>query len=103
MLYRCYISLYLTDQVVEDVCKSPDERHSEERNAEQDDVQHDGQQQVGEPYSSAVHHPSVGVHLTVSYAHIHLQYRERQNARVQDAENKSLLFQEAPTDRAGYR
>ena len=66
------ISLCLTDQVVDDVGERPDERHSEERNAEQDDVQHNGQQQVGEPYSSAVHHPRVGVHLAVSYAHIHL-------------------------------
>lgn len=62
-------------QVVDDVSKSPDERYGEERNAEQDDVQHDGQQQVGEPYSSAVHHPRVGVHLAVSHAHIHLKYR----------------------------
>lgn len=81
---------------MDDVGEGPDERHSEERNAEQDDVQHNGQQQVGEPYSSAVHHPRVGVHLAVSYAHIHLQYRERQNVRAQDAENKGLLFQEAP-------
>lgn len=62
-----------TDQVVDDVGEGPDERHGEEGNAEQDDVQHDGQQQVGEPYPSAVHHPRVGVHLAVSYAHIHLQ------------------------------
>lgn len=59
---------------MDDVGKSPDERDGEERNAEQDDVQHDGQQQVGEPNSSAVHHPRVGVHLAVSYAHIHLKY-----------------------------
>lgn len=67
----------LTNQVVDDVGEGPDERHSEEGNAEQDDVQHNSQQQVGEPYSSAVHHPRVGVHLTVSDAHIHLEQKER--------------------------
>lgn len=81
--------MILTDQVVDDVCKGPDERHSEERNAEQDDVQHDGQQHVGEPYPSAVHDPRVGVHLAVSYAHIHLEHRERLTVRAQEANNNT--------------
>ena len=79
--------MILTDQVVNDVCEGPDERHGEERNAEQDDVQHDGQQHVGEPYPSAVHDPRVGIHLAVSYAHIHLEHRGRMNVRVQEADN----------------
>lgn len=95
------LNMIWTDQVVDDIGKGPDERHSEEGNAEQDDVQHDGQQQVGEPYSSAVHHPRVGVHLAVSYAHIHPEHtkRGRQNVSVQDTEkHKGVLTQEAPTD-----
>lgn len=90
-----------TDQVVDDIGESPDERHSEEGNAEQDDVQHDGQQQVGEPYSSAVHHPRVGVHLAVSYAHIHPEHTERERQNVKSSgcwKNKGVLVQEAPTD-----
>lgn len=67
---------------MDDVGKGPDERHREERYAEQDDMQHNGQEQVGEPNPPAVHHPRVGVHLAVSYAHIHLQYRERQYVRI---------------------
>lgn len=63
---------------MDDIGEGPDKRHSEERNAEQDDVQHNGQQQIGEPDPSAVHHPSVGVHLTVSYANIHLKETGRQ-------------------------
>lgn len=66
------LSSALAYQVVDDISKSPDKWHGEEGNAEQYDVQHDGQEEVGEPDSSAVHHPRVGVHLAVSYAHIHL-------------------------------
>lgn len=77
---------------MDDIGKGPDEWHSEERNAEQDNVQHNSQQEVGEPYSSAVHHPRVGVHLAVSYAHIHLKHREKQNVRDQEAENMGLLL-----------
>lgn len=62
---------------MDDICEGPDERHCEERNAEQNDVQHHSQKEIGEPYSSAVHHPGVGVHLTVSYANIHLEEEEQ--------------------------
>lgn len=61
---------------MDDVSKCPDKRNSEERNAEEDNVQHNGQEQIGEPNPSAVHHPRVGVHLAVSYAHIHPESRE---------------------------
>lgn len=65
--------LGFTDQIVDDVSQCPDQRDSEEGDAEQDDVQHDSEQQIGEPYPSAVHHPRVGVYLAVSDAHIHLE------------------------------
>lgn len=73
----------LTDQVVDDVSKCPDERDSEERNTKKNNVQHNGQEQIGEPNPSAVHHPCVRVNLAVSYTHIHPESRERPNVRVQ--------------------
>lgn len=72
----------VTDQVVDDVSKGPNKWNGEEGNAEKNDVQDNSQKQVGEPYSSAVHHPRVGVHLAVSHAHIHSEQRETcSNAR----------------------
>lgn len=61
---------------MDDVSEGPDERNSEEGNAEKNDVQDNSEEEVGEPYSSAVHHPGVGVHLAVSHAHIHAEQRE---------------------------
>lgn len=61
------------DQIMDDICEGPDKRHREDRDAQQDDVQHGDQQQVGQPDPSAVHDPRVGVYLTVSHAHIHLE------------------------------
>ena len=62
---------------MDDVGEGPDERHGEERYTEQDHMQHDSQEQVGEPDPPAVHHPRVGVHLAVSYTHIHPENTER--------------------------
>lgn len=66
----------VTDQVVDDISKGPNKWNSEEGDAEQNDVQDNSQEEVGEPYSPAVHHPGVGVHLAVSHAHIHAEQRE---------------------------
>lgn len=66
----------VTDQVVDDVSKGPNKWNSEEGNAEKNDVQGNSQKEIGEPYSSAVHHPGVGVHLAVSHAHIHAEHRQ---------------------------
>lgn len=66
----------VTDQVVDDICKGPNKWNSEEGNAEQDDVQDNRQEEISEPYASAVHHPGVGVHLAVSHAHVHAEQTE---------------------------
>lgn len=58
---------------MDDIGQGPNKWNGEEGNAEQDDVQDNGQKEISEPYSSAVHHPGVGVHLAVSNAHIHAE------------------------------
>lgn len=66
----------VTDQVVDDIGQGPNKWNGEEGNAEQDDVQDNGEEEIREPYSSAVHHPGVGVHLAVSNAHVHAEQTE---------------------------
>lgn len=44
-------------------------------------MQDHSQEEVGEPYSPAVHHPGVGVHLAVSHAHVHAGQTERERRR----------------------
>lgn len=54
-----------------EVGECPYDWHADERDAEQDDVEQADAQDVGEPYSPAVHHLRVGVHLAVGRAHVH--------------------------------
>lgn len=77
---------------MDDVSKGPNKWNSEEGNAEKNDVQDNSQKQIGEPYSSAVHHPRVGVHLAVSHAHIHAEQRETMLTRTKI----NVLFREKP-------
>lgn len=53
------------------VGEGPDDGDTHKGDAQQHDVQESDGQHVGEPDAAAVHHPSVGVHLTVCCAHIH--------------------------------
>lgn len=56
---------------MDEVGQGPHHWHAGEGDAEQDDMQQADTQDVGEPDPPAVHHPCVGVHLTVSRAHVH--------------------------------
>lgn len=58
-------------QVVDEVGEGPDDRDAHKGDAQQHDVEEPDGQHVRQPDAAAVHHPRVGVHLTVCRAHIH--------------------------------
>lgn len=57
--------------VVDEVGEGPDDRHADKGDAEQNDMEKPDGQHIGQPDAAAVHHPRVGVHLTVRRAHVH--------------------------------